>query len=453
MVTELQELTAEELSVDIQGRRSPDIAAAIARQIRERQVPPGTLLPTVRALAVALGVSASTVSDAWRTLRSNGIIETDRRRGTTVRAGRPSGADRAWHVPVAPGALGTDLSTGTPDPRLLPDLQRALEQATAGHQVTSYLDRPVLPGLEVELRRRWPFDPERITLLDGAQDALDRLISATVAFGDRVVVETPTFPPILDMLELAGAEIIGIPLDDEGPRLDHLQAAMQRRPTVAVLQPRAQNPTGVAWSRERAEALATVLDAGDVLVVEDDHSGLVAGAPLHTTGSYRPTRTVHVHSFSKSHGPDLRLAAVGGPSEVIDAVVRRRQLGPSWTSRLLQHVLLGLLTDPDAERAVSAAQATYQRRRDDLVTALRDHDIDLSTTGSGLNLWVPVADERDALVALAAAGVGAAPGSPFVVEPDGRDHIRVTISAVEEPDSVAAIVAAAAHAGGATVGR
>lgn len=450
---EPEELTVEALVPTIDGRRSPDIAAAIARHIRDQQAPAGTLLPTVRTLAGALGVSASTVSDAWRTLRANGIIETDRRRGTTVRADRPGGADRAWHVPVAPGALGTDLSTGTPDPRLLPDLRRALEQATAGHQVTSYLDRPVLPGLEVELRRRWPFDPERITLLDGAQDALDRLIAATVSFGDRVVVETPTFPPILDMLELAGAEIIGIPLDDEGPRLDRLEVAMRDRPTVAVLQPRAQNPTGVAWSRPRTEALASILDSGDVLTIEDDHSGLVAGAPLHTTGSYRPARTVHVHSFSKSHGPDLRLAAVGGPSEIIDAVVRRRQLGPSWTSRLLQHVLLGLLTDPDAEQAVRAAQTTYQRRRADVVTALRSQGVELGATGSGLNVWVPVADERDALVALAAAGVGAAPGSPFVVEPDGRDHIRVTISAVDDADTLATTIAAAARAGGTTIGR
>ena len=96
-------------------------------------------------------------------------------------------------MPVEPGALAVDLSTGTPDPALLPDLGGALLQATDDHQVTSYLDRPVLPALEVELRRRWPFDPGRITLLDGAQDALDRLIDATVNFGDRVIVETPTF--------------------------------------------------------------------------------------------------------------------------------------------------------------------------------------------------------------------------------------------------------------------
>ncbi|MEM9465083.1 MAG: aminotransferase class I/II-fold pyridoxal phosphate-dependent enzyme [Actinomycetota bacterium] len=449
----VRELTAAELAETVDGRRADEIAAAIARHLRDRAIPSGALLPTVRALAAELGVSASTVSDAWRTLRANGIIETDRRRGTTVRADRPSGADRAWHVPVAPGALGIDLSTGTPDPRLLPDLRSALTRATADHQVTSYLDRPVLPELEVELRRRWPSDPERITLLDGAQDALDRLIAATVAFGDRVLVETPTFPPILDMLELAGAEIIGLPLDDDGVRVDALDAALAASPTMAVFQPRAHNPTGTAWTAARAAALADRLASSDLLVIEDDHSGMVAGAPLHSTAALRPDHTIHVHSFSKSHGPDLRLAAVGGPASVIDTVVRRRQLGPSWTSRLLQHVLLGLLTDPEAEATVAAAEAAYRRRRADLIAALETCGVQLPTDGSGLNLWVPVDDERDALVTLAAAGIGAAPGSPFLVDPDEQDHIRLTISAVDDPVSAAEVIATAARTGAANVGR
>ena len=448
MVAEQPALTIDDLAPVIDGRGADDIAAAIAHRIRELDAPAGTPLPTVRALAAHLGVSASTVSDAWKILRTRGMIETDRRRGTTVRSGRSDGADRSWHVPVAPGALATDLSTGTPDPRLLPDLHRALTQATAGHQVTSYLDRPVLPDLEVELRRRWPYDPERITLLDGAQDALDRLISSTVAYGDRVIVETPTFPPILDMLELAGADIIGVPLDEHGLRVDALTTALAAQPSVAILQPRAHNPTGVAWSEQRAADLAGVFGPTDVLVIEDDHSGMVAGAPLHTTGCHRPDHTVHIHSFSKSHGPDLRLAAVGGPASVVDRVVRRRQLGPSWTSRLLQQVLLGLLTDPAAEAAVATAEATYGDRRSRLVEALADHGIELVAPGSGLNVWVPVDDERDALVALAATGIGAAPGRPFLPAAATADHIRLTISAVEDPEPIAAAVAVSAQATG-----
>ncbi|MEO0493381.1 MAG: aminotransferase class I/II-fold pyridoxal phosphate-dependent enzyme [Actinomycetota bacterium] len=452
-MSDLAAPSSTDLAAAVEGRTAEEIASSIARHIRQVPLPAGTPLPTVRSLATELGVSASTVSDSWRILRSRGVIHTDRRRGTTVRPDRAGTGERAWHVPVEPGALAVDLSTGTPDPALLPDLGDALLQATDQHQVTSYLDRPVIPALEVELRRRWPFDAGRITLLDGAQDALDRLIDTTVAYGDRVIVENPTFPPILDMLELAGADVIGVPVDDEGPDVDAVVAALAHEPTVAIFQPRAHNPTGVAISEARAARLAELLAEAGVLVIEDDHSGMVAGAPLHSLGVHRPDSTVHVHSFSKSHGPDLRLAAVGGPVEIIDAMVRRRQLGPSWTSRLLQRVLLGLLTDPAADASVEQAESAYLRRRNAFVDELRSAGVEVDAGRSGLNVWVPVDDERDAVVALAAAGIGAAPGEPFVVGRADDAHIRLTISRVDDPRVAAHAVARAARRGGGTAGR
>ncbi len=79
--------------------------------------------------------------------------------------------------------------------------------------------------------------------------------------------------------------------------------------------------------------------------MEDDHSGDIASAKPVSIGSHLPDRTVHIRSFSKSHGPDLRLAAVGGAGDVITAVANRRLLGPGWSSRILQAVLLALLDD------------------------------------------------------------------------------------------------------------
>ena len=79
-------------------------------------------------------------------------------------------------------------------------------------------------------------------------------------------------------------------------------------------------------------------------VIEDDHAGDISSAPAVSVGQFLPDRTVHVSSFSKSHGPDLRLAAIGGPPALVAAVADRRLLGPGWSSRLLQAVLLDLLT-------------------------------------------------------------------------------------------------------------
>ena len=75
-----------------------------------------------------------------------------------------------------------------------------------------------------------------------------------------------------------------------------------------------------------------------------------------------------MRSFSKSHGPDLRLAAIGGPPRCIDPVVDAAQLGQGWSSRLLQRMLLDLLTDDGAMASVAAARKEYARRRSPLST-------------------------------------------------------------------------------------
>src|SRR5690606_5282590 len=120
-----------------------------------------------------------------------------------------------------------------------------------------------------------------------------------------------------------------------------------------------------------------------------------------------PDQVVHVRSFSKSHGPDLRIAGLGGPARLVERIVARRMLGPGWTSRLIQTVLLDMLTDPGAVSAVRAARLIYRDREEALVTALRREGIAMPHP-DGLNLWLPVADERAATVHLAAAGIAVA---------------------------------------------
>ncbi|MFT4988604.1 MAG: DNA-binding transcriptional MocR family regulator [Acidimicrobiales bacterium] len=422
------------------------IARAISGLITAGTIRPGDQLPTVRTVAAQLGVSSSTVSAAWRLMQNHGVISTNRRRGTLVRSARGSIEGRYWQVPVPQGTLDTDLSTGTPDQALLPDIGVVLHRIHADVAVGSYLDSPVLPDLEAELRRRWPFEPEHITVVDGAQDALDRLIGATVQIGDKVIVEQPTFPPLLDMLELAGAEVIGVELDDEGLRVEALEQAVTSKPSVLILQPRAHNPTGISMSARRARKIAKTLGP-DTWVIEDDHSGDAAGVELASISALRPQRSVLIHSYSKSHGPDLRIAAIGGAAAPLRTLERRRSLGPSWTSRLTQQILLEMLTDPNIAAQVRFAAKTYQQRRRDFVSALATHDLELQI-GAGLNIAVPVHDEQLAVVYLAAHGIGAAPGRPFLVNAIDQDFVRLSIGNFHgDPVSLAATVAAAARAG------
>lgn len=429
----LAEADSGQSPFDRQGPRTAQrVAATIGRLITAEAIPVGTRLPTVRELAVALDVSPTTISEAWRSLAATGAIATRGRNGTVVSEPTSPRAPRRYRrVTEGPGHFSVDLSTGTPDPALLPDLGPALARVNRQSLTSSYLDRPVLPALDEALRADWPFAPEALTVVDGALDALDRISAVTLRLGDRVIVEHPTFPPLLDLLEQLGCDVLGVDLDDEGPVLQQVAAAFETAiaPRAMFVQPRAHNPAGIGFSKRRAKALADVLHDHPTLVIEDDHANAISTAPLVSLGTWLPAQTIHIRSFSKSHGPDLRLAAIGGAGDVVTAVANRRRLGPGWSSRILQALLVELLADPHTDDVLATAAATYAERRrlvDDVLVAAGV----ATTGGDGINLWMGVDHEQSALVSLAARGIGAAPGTPFLVRVDD-DHLRVTVGLLD----------------------
>jgi DNA-binding transcriptional MocR family regulator len=414
----------------IEDRSARGIAAAVGRMITRGDLAVGTRLPTVRELSKSLGVSPTTVSEAWQTLTSVGAIDARGRQGTFVRQPTGPGSPRRYRrVTEGPGHFALDLSTGTPPSSLLPALGPVVAKVSRQSLTSSYLDNPVLPELEARLLDGWPFRADALTVVDGAMDALDRVAQVVVRLGDRVVVEHPTFPPLLDLLDELGAEVIGVDLDEEGPIVAQFVDALHMQPVAVFLQPRAHNPTGVTTTTRRMKALATELARSSAIVVEDDHSGDIATGKLVSIGSSLPQRTVHIRSYSKSHGPDLRLAAVGGAGDVVSAVANRRLLGPGWSSRILQAVLLEMLDDEPTLSAVASARSEYARRRQLVADVLESRGIGM-TGRDGINLWMTVADERSALVTLAAQGIGAAPGEPFQVRRDAP-HLRVTVGLIE----------------------
>ncbi|MFB2584438.1 aminotransferase class I/II-fold pyridoxal phosphate-dependent enzyme [Herbiconiux liukaitaii] len=450
--------------VDAVEHRTPEgIAAAISRLIRSGSLHAGDRLPTVRDVASTLGVSPATVSNAWQALSGVGLIMSRGRAGSYVlQAAAP------WMPPHFGELAGShvvarlDLSTGTPDPELLPDLTAALMKVPTRADTASYLSAPVLPQLDLHLRASWPYPVQALTIVDGALDAISRSLETLVRFGDRVVVENPGFPPFFDLLDHFGVERIPVDVDGEGMRPDQLARALQLSPAAIILQPRAHNPTGVSMTSERMRELARVLRAnthiGDPVVIEDDHSGEISSSPAHSIGTWLPHRTLHVRSYAKSHGPDLRIAALGGPEPLIDRIVARRMIGPGWTSRMLQTILYELLTASVSLDAVHDARRIYQARQTLLSEALVAAGV-AHAPSDGINTWVPVLDEKAAIVTLAASGIRAAAGSSFIAAPSPSvpspssgafptpQFLRVTAGRVTEDFTlVAGLLAAAARA-------
>jgi DNA-binding transcriptional MocR family regulator len=413
----------------IDDRTARGIAAAVGRLISSGEIKPGTRLPTVRELAGALGTSPARVDAAWRALAANGVVETQGRRGSfACNAPKPTAPTRWWALADPVNHFKLDLSTGAPDESLLPHLDAAVSRSAEPLSLTGYEGHSVVPELEQILRARWrpQREPERVTVVNGALDAIEKLLAVTVRFGDRVLVEEPGYPPIFDLVDAVGAEPVPVCMDAGGIAASALHEALATRPAALILQPAAQNPTGVTMSAARVRELAKILGGGrDITIIEDDHSADITPGRHVTFARSLPDRTVRVQSFSKSHGPDLRLAAIGGPGRILDPLIARRALGSGWSSRLIQKMLLIMLRDPLTITEVRHARSTYAERRKRLVTEL--DRLGITTTGTaGINLWVSVTREREAVHALASQGISVAPGSPFFLGPRPPSFIRVT---------------------------
>jgi DNA-binding transcriptional MocR family regulator len=415
----------DELKSRLSEPTARGLADAVSRGVRDGAFEPGATLPPIRKIAATLKLAPATVSAAWALLSRAGVIHTNGRRGTVIADRASPGPARYRRALQYSVRFQFDLSTGLPDPDLLPDLAPALGRLHTAEPLRTYLDDPVLPDLLDRLHADWPFRADAITIADGVMDALDLFTATFLRFGDRVAVEHPTDPGLLDLLESLGTRVVPVPIDDAGPIPAALAAAFEGGARTVFLQPRAQQPTGVSLTAERADELAAVVRSSEAQAVEIDYFGVVASTAVHSLGDAVPDRTIHIRGYSASHGPELRIAALGGAGELMESLVQRRHLVQGWTSRLLQLLLLDLLTEERSIREVAAAREEYARRRRVLIEALAEHGVTVGG-GDGRYVWLPVASEAAALVSLTSRSIGAAPGQPFMVEPGLDPHLCVT---------------------------
>ena len=414
----------------INGTSAGTIATSIEAGIRDGHLEPGARLPTVRALATQLGVSPTTVAAVYRDLGHRGLLSAAGRLGTTVSRRPP--VSSSWKPVFAPGIR--DLASGNPDPALLPDLTRHVRALEVERIIYgSRADDPDLIDLARAELARDGVPAERLTVVGGAMDGLERVLQAHLRPGDRVAVEDPGYPGNLDLLPALGLVAIPMRVDDSGPVPDQVEAVLEAGVEALILTPRAQNPFGAALDAERAARLREVLERHQqVLLIEDDHAAGIAGAPsLSLCADTRPHWAL-VRSVSTGFGPDLRLAVLCGDATTIARVEGRRLLGTGWVSHILQRLVVSVWTDPATAALLEVASRTYAERRQALVTALQDHGI-AAHARSGINVWIPVNDEASAAAALLDAGWGVLTGERFRTR--AARGIRVSVGSLQPDDA------------------
>ena len=407
-------------------RNAKQLTALLEDDIRTGRLDPGDRLEPVRPAAESLGLAPNTVAAAYRELARRGLVRSEGRRGTFVSAAPPL-VGLTTPSPVAPVPAGlVDLAGGNPDPALLPPLAGALTEISTEHalyggaQIDPTLADLLRIAVGADLPHLTPDGPAEIPLavVGGALDGLERALVAHLRPGDAVAVEDPAYTSVLDLVAAMGLRAEPVTVDPGGLVPESLAAALDRVSAV-IITPRAHNPTGAALDRDRADELAAVLAARpDLLVIEDDHAGPVAGVPYHSAIPCAAQRWAVVRSMAKSLGPDVRVAGLVGDETTVARVAGRQALGTGWVSHLLQRIVVALLTDPSTGHRLSEAAQRYRSRRIAFVDRLRAGGLQGPAATwlgcrSGLNVWIPVADEAQAVAGMQQRGFAIRSGGPI----------------------------------------
>ncbi|MPQ98292.1 aminotransferase class I/II-fold pyridoxal phosphate-dependent enzyme [Modestobacter sp. I12A-02628] len=422
--------------------------AALARRVRERvasgELPVGTRLPGERELAAALGLSRVTVASAYRVLREEGFARTRHGSGTVVEL--PPGRAAADWPPHDTGLV--DLAHAAPGAagQLVPAYRAALDQLPRLLDDHGYHPGG-LPSLRAAVAARFtarglPTEPEQVVVTAGTMDATAVVLQTLVQAGDRVLVEHPTYPGAVTVIEQAGGRCIPVPVDAAAPdalvEAVHL-AARQSAPRLAYLMPDFSNPSGAVLSAAGRRRLAATLWRHGVLGVVDEVS-----AELRLDGAQ------DVPPFAASL-PDAATVTLGGLSKVVwgglrigwlrtdaalaarlGAALGHRQMTVSALDQLTAVELFARWDDVLAER-----RALLRHRRDVLLGELAEHlpDWQVTPPAGGLSLWcrLPAGLGSAALAAAAAPhGLVLAEGRAFGTGHAFDDHLRLPFTLGED---------------------
>jgi 2-aminoadipate transaminase len=475
------------------------------RQLIETDVlKPGVKLPATRELAVDLGVDRATIIAAYDELVAQGLTTAHVGQGTFVAAHAPRAEPRwkdstnaespageinwrqcfsrvarisaDWRPPdvSAYRANGETISFagGMPDSSLFPiaAFRQVMNEVlrTEGEALLQYNAANGYPPLrrflaDYLVRKGIVVTDADILIVNGSQQGLDLVARTLLDPGDRVVVEGPSYPGALQIFRAYQAEVLTVPMGDDGIRRDLLEGLLHRfAPKSIYVMPTFQNPTGATVSLEGRRELLAMAAKAQVPIIEDDfHNELrYDGAPvLPLRGLDRKGLVIAVGTFSKILFPGLRVGWIIAPPEVMERLIVAKRVSDFHTSALIQAAIYHFCRRRLLDRHMERMRVEYRRRRDTLLEALSRYcppDVTWTHPQGGFSLFLtlpPGLDTSSLLPEAASAGILYTPGTLFYADGGGRNQLRLSFSEVpakqiaEGVKRLSSVIAAALRSG------
>ena len=378
-----------------------------------------------------------------------------------IGAGSPTDAGVAW-------TLTTEVETpitmagGIPDPATLPakELQEALANAVLETPEETLRYGGVLgyEGLREALAERWsridgvPLTLDNFITSNGSAGGIANVCDAFLEQGDVVIVEAPSFSGSIRTIRGHMADIVPVPVDDQGVVVDEVARAIEeaeasgKRVKVFYTIADFHNPTGVTMSAERREALIQLCAEHQVIILEDAAYADIyfgEGRPPSLYGMAGGQGVLKVGTFSKPIATGLRIGWVQGREDFIDALSRvKYDMG---NSPVLLRALAEYVGSKQMEEHLEEMRPLYKAKCEALCRSLEEHCsqyVRFTKPDGGFFLWVECIGPkaRDLMREAAELGLIFPVGATFFLQGDDDDtsHIRLAFStaSVEELEQV-----------------
>lgn len=466
MVETRTDSVAVELLVELdRGQGIPlhrQLAAEIRDRIRVGSLRSGAVLPATRALAADLGLSRGVVVEAYTQLVAEGYL-VSRVGGYTQVAhdGGPAAPSQAASLDSGP-ALTVDFRYGRPDVSQFPraawlrSLRRVLNEVPSDR--LTYLDGRGAPELRQALAdylnraRGTAARPGNVVISSGFAQGIRLVAQVLVANGvRRLAVEDPSSDDDVRAIAPAvGLDVVGVPVGPDGISIE----ALRRSGADAVLVTAShQFPTGAVLSPAARKALVDWAARSGGLIIEDDYDAEYRydREPIGAIHGLAPEQVVYAGTVSKTLAPGLRLGWLVLPARLVAEVATAKLMDDRGSPVIEQLAFADFVATGEFDRHLRRMRPRYRRRRDVLLSALRDQLPELEPTGisAGLHVvtWLPEDLDESATVAAAASrGLGVYGLSPYRMS-TGRPGLLFGYGALSEraiADGVALLAATVA---------
>jgi GntR family transcriptional regulator/MocR family aminotransferase len=377
-----------------------DLSGQIYRQLRagiqSGHLAAGSRLPPSRLLAEQLGVSRKTVSEAYDRLKLENFLSGQAGSGTFVSEQAAPAARVRERADLAGAAvvqrweaMDTPLRHPAPEGRSRYEyigggstksqfpqeewrrcVLHALRESAQARGF--YAQAEGMPVLREAIARHAAFSrgvqcgAADVVVTNGAQQALDLVARVLVEPGSMVAVEDPGYPPARMLFASQGAQVVGVPVDEEGIIVDQIP----RQARLIYVTPSHQFPLGMAMSAARRRALLDKARAIGAIIIEDDYDSefRYEGKPVEALQSLDQEGIVaYVGTFSKVLLPELRLGYVMAPPAIRKALAIAKHLSDWHSASMMQLALAKFIDDGYLHKHIRRCHAIYAARRDKIL--------------------------------------------------------------------------------------